>query len=202
MASPLAPDQESTLRAYAEAVRSSPHNLVSKRARTELWDRHIAESVAFAATLPRDVSLLDVGSGGGLPGFVVAVVRPDIDVTLLDSSSKKIQFLLDTAAELGVKLHVLHGRAEEIRGAQGANRFSVVSARAVAPLDRLLGWTLPFLVPGGLLYAIKGENWEAELADATSELARWRGEVVATPADVPPTGDEPRVVVIRRGVGA
>lgn len=199
MSSLLTSDQDSVLRAYAAAVRSSPHNLVSKRARTELWERHVAESVAFAATLPRDAVLLDVGSGGGFPGFVVAVTRPDIHVTLLDSSTKKVAFLVDTAAGLGVSVDVLHGRAEEIRTAEGASRFTVVSARAVAPFERLLGWTMPFLVPGGLLYAIKGENWERELDAATAELVRWQGEVVATPADVPPKGDEPMVVVIRRG---
>jgi len=194
------PAQESVLRSFAAAVRESPHNLVSKRARTELWERHVAESVAFAALLPRDVTLLDVGSGGGFPGFVIAVVRPDIDVTLLDSSTKKVRFLLDTAAALDVPVKVLHGRAEEIRAADGANRFSVVTARAVAPLPRLLGWTMPFLAPGGLLYAIKGASWESELEDASDELVHWGGEVAATPEDMPRDEQTPMVVVIRRGV--
>lgn len=195
----LVSDVEGTLRAFAEAVRSSPHNLVSRRARDELWERHVQESVAFASTLPRAQQVLDVGSGGGFPGFVIAVTRPDLAVTLLESSTKKVEFLVATSERLGVSVHVLHGRAEDIRSADGAARFDVVTARAVAPLERLLGWTLPFLVPGGLLYAIKGHNWEDELGAATDELARWQGEVVATPADVPSVGDQPLVIVIRRG---
>lgn len=194
------PAQESVLRSFAAAVQESPHNLVSKRARTELWERHVAESVAFATLLPHDATLLDVGSGGGFPGFVIAVVRPDIDVTLLESSTKKVRFLLDTAAALDVPVKVLHGRAEEIRTAEGAARFSVVTARAVAPLTRLLGWTMPFLAPGGLLYAIKGESWESELDDAGDELVLWGGEVAATPEEMPRDADAPMVVVIRKGV--
>lgn len=198
----LAPDVDETLRSFAEAVRSSPHNLVSRRAREELWERHVQESVAFASILPRAQQLLDVGSGGGFPGFVIAITRPDITVTLLESSTKKVGFLVSTAETLGVPLRVLHGRAEDIRSAEGAARFDIVTARAVAPLDRLLGWTLPFLLPGGLLYAIKGESWEQELGRATPELARWQGEVVATPDDLRAVGDQPLVVVIRRGVGS
>lgn len=201
MALTLAPAHESTLRTFSEAVKASPHNLVSRRAREELWERHVLESVAFAAMLPRDATLLDVGSGGGFPGVVIAVVRPDIDVTLLEASAKKVAFLTSIAGSLGIDFKVLHGRAEDIRQAQGADRFTVVTARAVAPLPRLLGWTMPFLAPGGLLYAIKGATWEDELSAAASELVRWRGEVVATPNDLPAKDETPMVIVIRRGVG-
>lgn len=201
MAITLSPTHEVTLRAFSEEVKASPHNLVSRRAREELWERHVMESVAFAEMLPRDATLLDVGSGGGFPGFVIAVVRPDIDVTLLEASAKKVAFLTSTAAALDVQCKVLRGRAEEIRQAQGADRFTIVTARAVAPLARLLGWTMPFLVPGGLFYAIKGATWERELNEATDELVRWRGEVVATPDDLPSNDGRPLVVVIRRGVG-
>jgi 16S rRNA (guanine527-N7)-methyltransferase len=197
----LSPDHESILRAFSEAVKVSPHNLVSRRAREELWERHVLESVAFAAMLPKDARLLDVGSGGGFPGVVIAVVRPDIDVTLLEASAKKVGFLTSIAGSLGIDFQVLHGRAEDIRQAQGADRFSVVTARAVAPLPRLLGWTMPFLAPGGLLYAIKGAAWEDELRAAASELAKWRGEVVATPNELPSAVGTPMVIVIRRGVG-
>lgn len=194
---------EPVLREFAEAVRTSPHNLVSRRAREELWDRHVLESLAFAKMLPRDQSVLDVGSGGGFPGVVVAAARPDLDVTLLDSSTKKVTFLTTLGRDLDLPYRVLHGRAEEIARAHGAARFGIVTARAVAPMPRLLGWTMPFLVQGGLLYAIKGETWADEIEEATTELATWDGQVVATPDDLPrPDDDTPMVVVVRRGVGA
>lgn len=188
------------LERYASMVEASPHNLMSRRGLEELRERHIPESVAFASLLPRDSRLLDVGSGGGLPGIVIAIVRPDLQVTLLEATEKKATFLRETVAELGLSVRVLHQRAEDARTAQ-AGCFDVVTARAVARLDRLLGWTMPFLQEGGLLYAIKGERWQEELDAAVEELAVWRAEVVVTPLDLAATAipGQPLVVVLRRG---
>lgn len=198
-------DVEATLTAYAAAVRACPHNLLSKRGLEELETRHIPESVAFAATLPAGpATVLDLGTGGGFPGFVIAVTRPDLAVTLLDATAKKIDFLAETAAELGVTLSTLHGRAEELHAVHGG-RFDVVVARAVAPLERLVPWALPFLAPGGTLHAIKGDRWADELRAALPVLRRLGGSVVAAP--VPSEGSstqpqvaapaEPKVVIIR-----
>ncbi len=188
------------LEAYASLVEASPHNLMSRRGLAELRSRHIPEGVAFAALLPRDSSVLDIGSGGGLPGIVVAIVRPDLSVTLLEATEKKAVFLRETVATLGLPIKVMHQRAEDARTAV-AGQFDVVTARAVARLDRLLGWTMPFLREGGLLYAIKGERWQEELDHAVAELATWRAEVVVTPLDLQATAipDQPLVVVLRRG---
>ncbi len=191
---------DARLRAFASAVIASPHNLVSKRAKGELWERHVLESVALAEVLPGPGRLLDVGSGGGFPGLVIALRRPDLDVTLLDSSAKKTAFLAEIADELDMRVHVVRGRAEELRSGPLGQAFDLVTARAVAPLERLLGWTMPFLVPGGLLYAVKGERWQEEVTAAIGALRTWDAQVMATPADQP--GDDPyqpRVVVLRRG---
>lgn len=192
----LPPEAIETLRHFEQAVLASPHNLVSRRARVELWDRHISEAVGLAGLLPGPATLLDVGSGGGLPGFVVAIARPDLRVTLLDASQKKTTFLAETASDLDVGLSVIRGRAEDLR-VEMSGSFDLVTARAVAPLVKLLGWTLPFLAPGGLLYAIKGDRWEAELRAATPELRRWDGQLVATPKDMTNEGDL-KVIVVRR----
>lgn len=194
------PDHDPRLDQFAEAVISSPHNLVSQRAKDELWDRHVLESVALAEMLPGPGRLLDVGSGGGLPGLVIALRRPDLRVTLLDSSAKKTAFLADVVEELDLPVAVERGRAEDLRTGPLKSTFDVVTARAVAPLDRLLGWTIPFLVPGGLLYAVKGERWGEELAAAVGELRTWDAQVIATPPEQPAGDDhQPRVVVLRRG---
>jgi len=132
--------------------------------------------------------------------MVVAIERPDLQVHLLDSRAKKTGFLLRTAAELDVPVTVHRGRAEDLATGELRTSFHLVTARAVAPLARLLGWTLPFLVEGGLLYAVKGERWEEELEQAAGELRRFDGSVIATPDDMgsaAPNG--PRVVIVARG---
>jgi 16S rRNA (guanine527-N7)-methyltransferase len=188
------------LEAFVHAVETSPHNLVSKRALGELRERHVPECVALARMLPQGGrDLLDVGSGGGFPGLVIAAVRPDLRVTLLDSTRKKTDFLTETASAMGIEVTVVNARAEDVTTELGRS-FDLVTARAVAPLERLLGWTLPFLRPGGLLYAVKGERWAEEIEEARHELRRWRAQIVATPEDAPPGGDDvavsPLVVII------
>ncbi len=198
----LTPAQRAHLDAFAEAVRTSPHNLLSQRALEELDTRHIGESLAFSEMLPRNATVLDLGTGGGFPGMVVAIARPDLRVTLLDSTSKKIEFLANFAEERGLDVAFLDGRAEELQATHAA-AFDVVTARAVAPLERLVGWALPFLRPGGELFAIKGERWREELQAALPSIRRHRGQVAgvpgsaSTPATDAPSPLAPRVVIIR-----
>jgi 16S rRNA (guanine527-N7)-methyltransferase len=202
---PVTPAQQAALERFAARVASSPHNLVSRRARAELLTRHVPESVALAMLLPTGAArLLDVGSGGGFPGLVIAIVRPELDVHLLDSTAKKTGFLQEVADELALANVTVHtGRAEELaRGVLRAT-FDVVTARAVAAMDRLLAWTVPFLAPEGVLYAVKGERWQEELDEATTALRHAGARVLATPDDLPQLGElppevRPRVVMIGR----
>lgn len=194
-------DAQRLLDAFVQAVESSPHNLVSKRARGELRERHLPECVAFASTLPAGPArVLDVGSGGGFPGMVVAILRTDLEVTLLDATRKKVEFLHEFAAAEGIPVDAVHGRAEELARTELGSSFDVVTARAVAPLERLVGWTIPFLRPGGLLYAIKGARWEEELAAAIPALQQYGAEAVATPRELGDheDGTRPLTVIIRR----
>lgn len=179
-------DIEARLAAFAEAVRASPHNLLSQRALNELESRHIPESRAFGATLPAGAEVLDLGTGGGFPGMVVAITRPDLRVTLLDATQKKIAFLEEFAEEAGVSVRTLNGRAEELYVEHGGS-FDIVTARAVAPLERLVGWSLPFLRPGGQLHAIKGERWPTELKEALPAIRQFGARVVSVPGH----GDSP-----------
>jgi 16S rRNA (guanine527-N7)-methyltransferase len=189
------PETAERLERFVRAVETSPHNLVSRRALAELRERHVPECIALARMLPTGAhDLLDVGSGGGFPGLVIAAVRPELRVTLLDSTRKKTEFLAETAEVMGVRVDVVNDRAEEVVRSRGRS-FDLVTARAVAPLDRLLGWTVPFLRPGGLLYAVKGERWAEELEEAEPELRRLRAQVVATPDDAPDVPDRPSLAV-------
>ena len=198
----LSTDQDRLLRAFAEEVRRSPHNLVSRRARDELETRHVPEAVELARLLPAGSHrLLDVGSGGGFPGLVIAIVRPDLEVHLLDATRKKAGFLEETAALLGLEVTVHHGRAEELAAGPLAGTFDLVTARAVAPLRDLLDITLPFLAPDGVLYAVKGERWAEEIAAAEPRLARVGAAILATPDDqlaADAAQTRPRVIVIGR----
>jgi 16S rRNA (guanine527-N7)-methyltransferase len=202
---PLPDGQRTALERFAALVADSPHNLVSRRARDELETRHVPECVALAGLLPTGARrLLDVGSGGGFPGLVIAIVRPDLDVHLLDSTAKKTDFLREAADVLELSNVTVHtGRAEELGRGELRGSFDVVTARAVAALSRLLAWTVPFLGPEGVLYAVKGERWQEELDEASDALRRTGARVLATPDDLPQLDDlrtevRPRVVMIGR----
>ena len=185
------------LSAYAEAVHASPHNLLSPRGLEELSSRHIPEAVAFARGLPRTSRLLDIGSGGGLPGIVIAITRPDLELHLMEATGKKATFLSEVAARLELRVTVHHGRAEELARPPLTGSFDLVTARAVAPLERLVPWAEPYLGPKGQLHAIKGERWGEELDAARPTAERLGLRVVARPGRS--RGDlEPLVVVLGR----
>lgn len=199
-------ETQEKLEAFADLVRSSPHNLVSRRARDELSSRHIPECLALAALLPGGTRrVLDLGSGGGFPGMVIAIARPELEVHLLDATTKKTAFLRAAASELDVTATVHTGRAEELRQRPDlAGSFDVVTARAVAPLARLVPWAVPFLEPGGVLYAMKGERWADELQEAEQAMAESGAQLLATPDDAVSTSvpaspeQELRVVMLAR----
>ncbi len=181
---------------FAELLRASPHNLLSPRGLEELESRHFPEALDFATSLPAGPRLLDIGSGGGLPGLVIAIARPDLEVHLLEATGKKAHFLSEASADMDVPVTVHHGRAEELATGALAGGFDLVTARAVAPLDRLVPWSSPYLGPGGQLHAIKGERWGEELEVARPLLQRHGLRVLRTPTDDGPDG--PRVVVLER----
>lgn len=196
----LTAPQSELLERYAGMLRTSPHNLLSPRGLGELETRHFPESVAFAKALPAGPRVLDVGSGGGLPGLVLAIMRPDLSVELLDATRKKADFLAAATSALGLPVRVHHGRAEVLARGPLAGAFDIVTARAVASLDRLIPWTAPFVRSGGTIHAIKGERWAEELDAALPVLRRHHLEVASTPAeggaDPSATTGGPRVIVL------
>jgi len=135
-----------------------------------LWERHLLNSAAVASLVPGPCSLVDLGSGAGLPGIVLALLLPDTDVTLLEPALRRTIFLEECVAELGLSnATVWRARAEQAAGALAAD---VVTARAVAPLDRLAALALGLLRPGGMVLAVKGAKAEAEVAAARAALRR------------------------------
>ncbi|PRX49763.1 16S rRNA m(7)G-527 methyltransferase [Nonomuraea fuscirosea] len=142
--------------------------LLGPREVPRIWDRHLLNCAVVAEAVPEEVRLVDIGSGAGLPGLVLAIVRQDITVTLLEPLLRRTVFLEECVEALKLdNVEVLRGRAEELAGQR---EFDVASARAVAPLDRLLTWAMPLLREGGELIAMKGERAAGELAEAQSQL--------------------------------
>ncbi len=142
---------------------------------SRLWDRHLLNCAVVAPAVPSGSSVVDVGSGAGLPGLVWAVLRPDLEIVLLEPRQTRADFLIDAAARLDLPhVRVQRSRAEDVTDL----RVDVVTARAVAPLERLLGWTLPLLRPGGRLLAFKGQAAAEELAAAQDALSATGGTAV------------------------
>ena len=150
-------------------------NLTAIVAPAEAWRRHVVDALSLAphlADLPAAALVLDVGSGGGVPGIPLAIARPDLAVTLLDATEKKVAFLAAVAPAIGLtNVTAIAGRAEAVARTHG-RRFAAVTARAVARLDTLVQWTAPFASPGGRLLFIKGERADQELAEAAATLSR------------------------------
>lgn len=159
------PSNEEALRRYVDilAKRGISWGLMGPREGDKLWQRHIGNSLALVDALPQGMDVADIGSGAGLPGIPVAIVRPDLRFTLIDSLQRRCEFLELAIEELGLedRVEVVRGRAEEVK-----QQFDVVTCRAVAPLDKLLRWTTPLFSPHGALVALKGASAEEEIRSA------------------------------------
>ncbi len=164
-------------RRYAELLATDGvvRGLIGPREAPRLWDRHLLNSAAVAEIIPDGSSVTDVGSGAGLPGIPLALARPDLRVVLVDSLARRTTFLTEVVAalDLGDRVSVVRGRAEELAGRVPA--ADVVTARAVAPLDRLTAWCLPLARLGGRLLALKGDTAAEEVAAHRAAVARRGG---------------------------
>lgn len=161
---------------YSELLAGAAveRGLLGPREAPRLWDRHLLNSAVVAPLIPDGSSVADIGSGAGLPGIVLALVRPDLEVTLVEPLLRRVTFLQEVVDSLAIpNARVVRVRAEERSAEVVSGRVApvdVVTARAVAPLGRLGTWCLPLLRDGGQLLALKGAGAESELAAATGEL--------------------------------
>ena len=169
------PGGEEQINRYVDilASRGIDWGLIGPRERDRLWERHVLNSVALGSRMPSGATVVDVGSGAGLPGIPLAIQRPDLSVTLLEPLLRRANFLNLAVDELELadRVQVVRGRAEEHR-----SRYDIVTCRAVAPLPRLLGWCLPLVAPGGRLIALKGSSAAAEVLSAKDDLRRLRAK--------------------------
>lgn len=145
--------------------------LIGPREVSRLWDRHLLNCAVLGDLIPEGSSVADIGSGAGLPGVVLAIARPDLTITLVEPLLRRTTFLSEVVADLGLgRVEVVRGRAEALHGSRV---FDVVTSRALAPLPRLLDWSMPLVAPHGAVLALKGSAAEDEIAESAAELARW-----------------------------
>lgn len=171
--------------------------LIGPRELDKLWSRHILNSTAILDYIDDGSSVADVGSGAGFPGLVAAIVRPDLDLHLIDSLGRRTDWLLYAVDELELEnVKIFNNRAEELVGKVTSD---VVTARAVASLKKLLPWTMPLTKPGGRLVLLKGGRAEIEIDDADKQLRKFNADWVDLyNVDVWGTSESTRVVVVKR----
>ncbi len=164
-----------TAEAFADvlATRGVEQGLIGPREVPRLWDRHLLNCAVVAELIDEQCqTLVDIGSGAGLPGLVLAMVRPEVTITLLEPMERRCRFLTECVTELGLaNASVLRGRAEDVARA-GLLRADVATARAVAPLPRLVELAVGLVRPGGMVLAIKGITAPEELKSAGPVLRR------------------------------
>ncbi|MCC9706976.1 MULTISPECIES: 16S rRNA (guanine(527)-N(7))-methyltransferase RsmG [unclassified Streptomyces] len=192
---------------YADAVRYAEllaeagvqRGLIGPREVPRLWERHLLNCAVLSEVVPEGVTVCDVGSGAGLPGIPLALVRNDLKITLLEPLLRRTNFLTEVVELLGLDhVTVVRGRAEEVLGT--LQPVHVVTARAVAPLDRLAGWGIPLLRPYGEMLALKGDTAEEELKSAATALSKL-GAVETSIHHVGEGVVEPLSTVVRVEVG-
>ncbi|MEU9388586.1 16S rRNA (guanine(527)-N(7))-methyltransferase RsmG [Streptomyces sp. NPDC048324] len=158
---------------YAELLAEAgvQRGLIGPREVPRLWERHLLNCAVLSEVVPEGVTVCDVGSGAGLPGIPLALVREDLKITLLEPLLRRTNFLTEVVELLGLDhVTVMRGRAEEVMGKLPS--VHVVTARAVAPLDRLAAWGIPLLRPYGEMLALKGDTAEEELKAAATALSK------------------------------
>ncbi len=152
------PERTQAIHAYAQFLAGAgiERGLIGPREGERIWDRHIFNCLPVTQLLPQGASLFDIGSGAGLPGIVISLARPDLKVTLIEPLERRVEFLKEATAGLGIE--VIRGRAQDVK-----KSADFVTARAVAPLEKLKKISWHMVKTGGALLAMKGESAAAEM---------------------------------------
>ena len=156
--------REDQIQRYAQLLAGAgiERGLIGPKEGDRIWERHIANCIPITTIIPQGVRVVDIGSGAGLPGVVIALARPDLKVTLVEPLQRRVDFLNEIVAELSLDIEVIRGRAERVK-----KQFEVVTARAVAPLEKLMDISWHMIPKTGSLMAMKGESAADEIQATT-----------------------------------
>ena len=197
----LTEDMSLKFEKYADMLidANKKFNLTAITDRDGIFEKHFADSVSCAQFIDKGSRVIDVGSGAGFPGLPIKIARDDINITLLDSLSKRVNFLKDVCLSLDLKnVFPLHMRAEDTgKDKDFREKFDVAVSRAVANLAVLSEYCLPFVKVGGVFLALKGREAEAELAASLNAIEVLGGKAEKT-EEVFWRGMEHRVIIIRK----
>ena len=181
------------------SIAGLERGLMGPRERPRLWDRHVLNSAAAASHLADGESVVDIGSGAGLPGIPLALARPDLQMTLVEPLLRRVIFLEEIIGSLGIDVRVIRGRAEEKVVIAEAGESDVVTSRAVAPLAKLAGWSAPLLRVGGRMVALKGSSAVEEIERDRAALTRLGFTDVRVEVVSAPDAEETRLVIATLG---
>lgn len=176
-------------------------NLTAIREEEEVITKHFLDSLFTldAYDIPDNAKVIDIGTGAGFPGIPMKIVRPDIQLTLLDSLNKRIVFLELLEEKLGLDNELIHGRAEHFALEENyREQYDVVVSRAVANLASLSEYCLPFVEVGGMFLALKGPSYDEELQNAQDSIYSMGGEFVDVACFELPDGDERNILLIEK----
>lgn len=199
----LTKEQTTKFQSYAELLVewNEKMNLTAIKDPKDIAVKHFLDSLTiFSCIKPKkDAKVIDVGSGAGFPGIPMKIVREDIKLTLLDSLNKRLIFLEEVAKQLNLETKRLHARAEEAgRDLNLRMKFDIATARAVAPLNVLCEYCLPFVRLGGVFVAMKGPNAEEELERAENAIVILGCELEEVKSFTLPDGSKRSVLIIKR----
>lgn len=163
--------------------------------------KHFADSISVlnAAKFDKKARVLDVGTGAGFPGIPLLIMRPDLDLTMLDSTAKKLKYVANTVEELGLTANVLHTRAEEAgQSKEYRETFDIVCSRAVAALNVLCEYCLPFVKVGGVFVAMKAAKAQEEIEGAKTAIKLLGGQIVDKKSFTLSDGGERNLIIIKK----
>ena len=192
-ATELCGDRGPLLLRYAELLATSAieRGLIGPGEADRIWERHIENCYPISTLCDQGSTLADVGSGAGLPGIVIALARPDLRVTLIEPLKRRVDFLNEVVTELDLGIEVIQSKAEGVR-----KTFHHVTARAVAPLERLIESTWHLIEPRGSLLAMKGERAAQEIHELSPAILARGVEIELK--EIPFAGNVSRIVVAKR----
>lgn len=158
------------------AEQATVRGLIGPRETPKLWDRHIINSAVVGEAIGKSLTVADIGSGAGLPGIPLALARPDLQVVLVEPLLRRTNFLNEVVEDLGLSnVNVVRGRAEEKSVRETVGHVDVVTSRAVAPLGKLAGWSLPLVKSGGVMVALKGSTAQEEIDRDAKLITKAKG---------------------------